>query len=558
MPRASFIKEHKKLLKVLKRGDPKELMKEHAEQKAELEAQLKGGRGRASGFIMRMMAENKLKHKGQYKNPTKPLAPESTMNKPVAFDLDRLANESQRPGGTNKKDYGASPFIMKHFGSEKAVRFVPRSQRGKTVAEEPEDQETNEQKEARLRIEAEGLLAKAAELAAASKGKKIAKFAKDRLKISEAKAELATLKKAKAAADEDRRRQEEYAQRIRESERKRIAEREERQRVLLAEVAEKKRIEAEEKEEQKKRESALKEVAKDGKSKVKGFGLPKWWDGIQCVRAWAKRTDHEKRWFGKMLYIASNEYYAPELTSLKRIPVGRKETSKESNARIAADKEIRLTVEDSLLELGERYAKWLFTLALPNFGYDLIEVKPKEDTFPQEDGNPSGLRMTINKYGEKNVGYKPGSEPPALPETMTLLVHPNKKLAWLISVKQGDERWKALSRKMMADNTAGNGGFSFSAKFQIVPRGSGSAKKLVHIVDEKGSQMVGDIEITKDTHNSQTLLGSNPPVGGTGYDKHVDWAYPEGLAEITKDLFDNLNARKAWSGTPLTNIDLSD
>jgi hypothetical protein len=167
MPRSQFIKEHKNLLKVLKRGDPKELMKEHADQKAELAAELKGGRGRASGFIMRMMAENKLKHKGQYKNPTAPLAPESKMNKPVAFDLERLANAKQKPGGKNKKAYGASPFIMRHFGSPGAVEFVPRAERGKAAASAPG--ETAAQKEARLRTQAEGLLEKAAELAAVQK-----------------------------------------------------------------------------------------------------------------------------------------------------------------------------------------------------------------------------------------------------------------------------------------------------------------------------------------------------------------------------------------------------
>ena len=43
MPRSDFIKEHKKLIGVLRRGNPAELKKEAAEQGAELQKQLHGG-----------------------------------------------------------------------------------------------------------------------------------------------------------------------------------------------------------------------------------------------------------------------------------------------------------------------------------------------------------------------------------------------------------------------------------------------------------------------------------------------------------------------------------
>lgn len=130
---------------------------------AGLEPILQGGRGRASGFIMRMMAENKLKHKGDYKNPTSPLDPNSKMKSPVAFDYRKLANRSQQ--GTSNSKYGASPFIIKHFANE-PVPFRSRAQRlaeGDTGDDIP--RETDEQKEARLRKTAEGLLEKARELA---------------------------------------------------------------------------------------------------------------------------------------------------------------------------------------------------------------------------------------------------------------------------------------------------------------------------------------------------------------------------------------------------------
>lgn len=44
MPKKQFVKEHKKLLKVLKEGKPKALKKEYNEQKKELKEQLKGGK----------------------------------------------------------------------------------------------------------------------------------------------------------------------------------------------------------------------------------------------------------------------------------------------------------------------------------------------------------------------------------------------------------------------------------------------------------------------------------------------------------------------------------
>ena len=104
---------------------------------AGLEPLLQGGRGRASGFIMRMMAENKLKHTGQYKKPTAPLSAKSTMNKPIPFDYNKLANGVQK--GTNKNPYGASPFIQKYF-KDGTVAFT----KGNTA------QETDAQKKARL------------------------------------------------------------------------------------------------------------------------------------------------------------------------------------------------------------------------------------------------------------------------------------------------------------------------------------------------------------------------------------------------------------------------
>jgi hypothetical protein len=73
------------------------------------------GGSKASAFIARMMGEVKLKHAGKYAKPTSPLAPSSKMRAPRAFDLKRLANAEQN--GVNSKQYGASPFLLRHFGN---------------------------------------------------------------------------------------------------------------------------------------------------------------------------------------------------------------------------------------------------------------------------------------------------------------------------------------------------------------------------------------------------------------------------------------------------------
>jgi len=70
------------------------------------------GGSAASGFIMRMMAENKLKHKGDYKRPID------------KFNYKKLASGPQ--GGEQGADsYGASPFIEKHFSKDKRLEGKP-------------------------------------------------------------------------------------------------------------------------------------------------------------------------------------------------------------------------------------------------------------------------------------------------------------------------------------------------------------------------------------------------------------------------------------------------
>lgn len=131
MPRKAYIKEHRNLVGLLNQYDIPALRKEAADQTREVKeatgVQLgaRGGFGKASGFIRRMMAENALKNKGQYKNaPFKEFFHEgSTMSQKVPFKLTKLQNKSQNALGKNPKPYGASPFIMRHFGTIEGAPF---------------------------------------------------------------------------------------------------------------------------------------------------------------------------------------------------------------------------------------------------------------------------------------------------------------------------------------------------------------------------------------------------------------------------------------------------
>ena len=77
------------------------------------------GGSAASGFIARMMAENRVKHKGAY-GPNGVLPKGTHMDGPRNFDLNRLANRKQKPfRGKNTSKYGASPFILEHFSKGK-------------------------------------------------------------------------------------------------------------------------------------------------------------------------------------------------------------------------------------------------------------------------------------------------------------------------------------------------------------------------------------------------------------------------------------------------------
>ena len=110
----SLVEESAKKLIGLGREKRRKMM----EKMMDDEVELHGGRGQASGFVMRMMAENKKKHKGQYRNPsTNDYG--SSMKSFRAFDLAKMETPSK--------------FLKEHFSGE-PVPFV--SKRAEKKAED--------------------------------------------------------------------------------------------------------------------------------------------------------------------------------------------------------------------------------------------------------------------------------------------------------------------------------------------------------------------------------------------------------------------------------------
>ena len=110
----SIVEEGAKKLIGLGREKRRKMM----EKMMDDEVELHGGRGQASGFVMRMMAENKKKHKGQYRNPsTNDYG--SSMKSFRAFDLAKMETPSK--------------FLKEHFSGE-PVPFV--SKRAEKKAED--------------------------------------------------------------------------------------------------------------------------------------------------------------------------------------------------------------------------------------------------------------------------------------------------------------------------------------------------------------------------------------------------------------------------------------
>jgi len=111
---------------------------------------VKGG-NQAAGFIRRMMAETKKKHGGEpygdedadesYRNPTKPLAPDTTMKAPVAFDYFSMPKESR----------AMSKHIMDHFFKIRPYRAGEREELNEYELQKLREAEAERQRRSRAR-----------------------------------------------------------------------------------------------------------------------------------------------------------------------------------------------------------------------------------------------------------------------------------------------------------------------------------------------------------------------------------------------------------------------
>lgn len=116
-----------------------------------LRSMLPVGGNQKAGFIRRMMAEVKKKHGGEpygdedadasYRNPTRPLAPDTTMKAPVAFDYFSMPKESR----------AMSKHIMDHFFKIRPYKAGEREELNEYELKKLRDAEAERQRRSRLR-----------------------------------------------------------------------------------------------------------------------------------------------------------------------------------------------------------------------------------------------------------------------------------------------------------------------------------------------------------------------------------------------------------------------
>ena len=336
---------------------------------AGLEPILSGGRGQASGFIMRMMAENKKKHQGQYRNPSDNNYG-STMNQFRPFNYKALANRDQN--GRNTSDYGASPFIIKHFGSPQSVPFIPKAQRGSEEHRVIEG-ETDEQKSARLKAKAEELTQKAVELLEQAKQKgKVKEFLKGRVAVKRAKNILEGKKAERDYQLEVERRRKEREDRKREEEAER-----QRQRQAREDEEKRKRKEyedAREREREKERQKENELLIKDNEAL-----LPLLEDALATKKVIVLNPNARDSWDSvetETIKIERNSYlsftydeYRKQLGKLKEATLKLKEAGEESKigykGKYKHDDNLKLSGRSTSWEKkGDELAHWASELGL--------------------------------------------------------------------------------------------------------------------------------------------------------------------------------------------------
>jgi hypothetical protein len=497
------------------------------------------------------------------------------MNSFREFDYRKLANRDQ--SGRNQSDYGASPFIIKHFGSPEAVRFVPKSERTK---EEHVEGETEEQKAARLNAKAEELAQLAKDLLAKSEAKnKVKGFLKGKILVKRAK-EVLGQKKVERTQAEIRKAEEIKA----------------RQRGLKGIVR------------------RLVRTKKTIKEQAKALKLPKWWNGIMAIIGAAKELKMDSgnesvweycktyhNWLGSVLFYlnhksTNNKYFIdiaslpPKVEAPKNWTKAKPEVKEAYNAYVSAYRDVSEGVEEAMIRVFSLWLQWVFKVAMPQKGWKFIEYKPREEDFPPDIMEkaywaadeaakkkagvgevPSYLRVSLGGTPQPKHDYSERSKVVLgpLPETIPLLVEPEGRFAYLISGRTSngmDELvdWEKLAKGIISNPHSGN--FSLSTKFRKMgthweyinhrydpEKNNPKAMRPTYIPIPAGDKIFKD-------PNDWTLLGSNPSPDSkdsSGSTRHISSAYPEGITQIIEPYFNELCSRKEWDGIPLTKTDLT-
>ena len=173
------------------------------------------------------------------------------------------------------------------------------------------------------------------------------------------------------------------------------------------------------------------------------------------------------------------------------------------------DKEIRWMKEDKqlieenrekILRLMKDYLEWVFTTAMPLYGYKVVESND-----------------------------------------LSILVHPSGAFGW--SLGATENVYERLAKGRINYAYSGDN-FSLNNIYRPVAGGWESVKW-----EGRDPPPVKLGEFTFGGYNAATLLGSNPPKVG---EKVIQWTqFKEGIQQIIKPVIDELNSRGEWDGTPV-------
>jgi len=568
MPRKKFMAEHKYLIGLLRKYNRfPDLKKEADEQEAEMKSYT-GGFSKQSGFIRRMMAENALKHSGQYRKPTDPLAPGSTMNKPVAFDYKKLATPEQKGTKRTGNPYGASPFIQRHFGTTEYVPFERK--RGEPLPTAPFPNKKRSKKAPVEAVEAKTQTPPTTPPPRQTLPKTppppppAPKPATPPRDIRD----LFPAPKPKPAEDEE----EDVPIRpfgFAEDGKKRPPS-PPRKSNHMAENPPMKPKPAPPKAAPEPPAPVVE--APRPEPNLKAVKKPEWWNYLQSAIKFSETyifwgyspTDPVYKGASITRILKGMDIKASgrvddglvrtretnpiwkffRLVMPEEYPTSAETQGKSEKAIRAREKKVELSREDyevakanreKILRLMKDYLEWVFTVAMPLYGYSVVDYKPREADFPMGESYltgkpaPSGTRHLI---GLDRDGYRETDPLPPLPDRIKILVHPSGDFGWLLGTKE--DVYDELAKRTMKLNTSGDN-FALRTLLQK----DGSHWSFVEWKRTPKPITIGDY--TFKNSSSATLLGSNPAKVG---EKRIEWTeFKEGIQQIVQPVIDELNSR---------------